>query len=113
MRHQVKGRVTMKSQALRKTLTVGAMAMLLSASIAVAGEDAPQARTDRAAAHPAPRSQIARKNVSFQTERTDSWLCNHVSVFFCSNLFPTLGSSPTTNAPAASALVVPDRSRHD
>lgn len=59
----------------------------------------------RSASTPAP----ARRVVAFETEKTDSWLCNYVSVFFCSDLIPPLntGSSTTNNA----ASRVPDRSR--
>jgi hypothetical protein len=58
---------------------------------------------ERAAASP------SRRVVAFQTDRTDSWLCNNVSVFFCTSLIPSLstGSSTTNNA----ASQVPDRSR--
>jgi hypothetical protein len=37
------------------------------------------------------------------TTVTDSWLCSHVSVFFCP-IFPTLGASA---APAQSQVVKP------
>jgi hypothetical protein len=95
----------MKSQKLRKLMTAGLMASILSCALALGEERA----TPRPAAQPAAHPRTERRQVDFKTERTDSWLCAHVSVFFCSNLFPTLGS---TNANTSQTSSVPDRSRH-
>jgi hypothetical protein len=55
----------------------------------------------------APR--VNQKVVVFKTDRTDSWLCNNVSAFFCTDLFPTL--TTTQNGAGSPASLVPDRSR--
>ncbi len=93
----------MKSQMLRKVVLTGLMASILSCGLAL-GEERPAARQQ---AQPAARGKTTRKEMSFKTEKTDSWLCNYVSVFFCSDLFPTLTPSNSTSNTAA----VPDRSR--
>jgi len=80
------------------------MASILSCGLAL-GAERPVARE---AAQPAARQKTTQKEMSFKSERTDSWLCNNVSAFFCSNLFPTLGSSSSASTPPAA---VPDRSR--
>ncbi len=95
----------MKSQVLRKMVTVSVMASILSCGLALGTEK----RTTRETAQPVARQTTVRKEVTFKSDRTDSWLCANVSAFFCSNLFPTLGSS-NDNASTASAKV-PDRSR--
>ena len=80
------------------------MASILSCGLALGAE-----RPARETAQPAARQKTTHKEMSFKSERTDSWLCNNVSAFFCSNLFPTLGSS---SGGASSPLpAVPDRSR--
>jgi len=94
----------MKSQVLRKVVLTGLMASILSCGLAL-GDEKPAARQQ---AQPAAREKTVRKQMNFKTDKTDSWLCNYVSVFFCSDLFPTL--SPSNNTAAAAA--VPDRSRH-
>ena len=55
------------------------------------------------------RANQNQKAIAFKTERTDSWLCENVSVFFCSDLFPRLNT--TQNGPGTPASLVPDRSR--
>ena len=39
------------------------------------------------------RVQTSRKAEAFRSEKTDSWLCNYVSAFFCS-VYPTLTPEP-------------------
>jgi hypothetical protein len=95
----------MKSQMLRKIATTGLMASILSSGLAL-GAERPAARES---AQPVARQKTERKETAFKSERTDSWLCNNVSVFFCSNLFPTVGSANSASATPA----VPNRSRHD
>ncbi len=95
----------MKSQALGKIVKTSLVASILSCGLALGAE-----KPARETAQPAARQKTTQKEMSFKSERTDSWLCNNVSAFFCSNLFPTLGSS---NSSASSQLpAVPDRSRH-
>ncbi len=100
---KVKKGVPMKSQTLGKIVTTSVLAAILSCGLAL-GADKPARET----AQPAARQKTTKKEMSFKSERTDSWLCNNVSAFFCTNLFPTLGSSSS----ASSQLpAVPDRSR--
>src|SRR5262245_15631660 len=54
------------------------------------------------------RGTQTRKSEKFRTEKTDSWLCNYVSAFFCTSTYPTLTTSP--EAPANPA--VPYRGRN-
>ena len=94
----------MKSQTLSKIVKTSVMASILTCGLALAAE-----KPARETAQPAARQKTTQKETSFKSERTDSWLCNNVSAFFCSNLFPTLGSSSSS---ASSQLpAVPDRSR--
>ena len=93
----------MKSQTLAKIVKTSVMASILSCGLALGAE-----KPAREAAQPAARQNTTQKEMSFKSERTDSWLCNNVSAFFCSNLFPTLGSSSSASTTTAA---VPDRSR--
>ena len=95
----------MRSQTLGKIVTTGVMASILSCAVAL-GAERPVARE---AAQPAARQKTTEKDMSFKSDRTDSWLCNNVSAFFCSNLFPTLGSSSSSGSSPQPG--VPDRSR--
>ncbi len=83
-------------------------ASMLTAGTAVAEsgvklESRARVQTVRARTAPAP----ARRVIAFQTARTDSWLCNYVSVFFCSDVIPQLN----TTTPNELTSRVPDRSR--
>jgi hypothetical protein len=100
----VKRGVPMKSQTLVKIVTTSVLAAILSCGLAL-GADKPARET----AQPAARQKTTQKEMSFKSERTDSWLCNNVSAFFCTNLFPTLGSSGSSTSSQLPA--VPDRSR--
>lgn len=93
----------MKPEALFKMMLAGLVAFPSSGSIALARDGI--RTTARAPARSAARVEAARKSVQFQTGNTDSWLCAHVSPFFCSNLFPTLSSGGNSTSK------VPDRSR--
>jgi hypothetical protein len=86
----------------RKTVLIGILAgfvfSLLSAGVAMgagAEGNVRMSRIERAAAIESRRAE-SRKTETFRTEKTDSWLCNYVSPFFCTSLFPTLSSSPNT-----------------
>jgi hypothetical protein len=95
----------MRTKTISKGLLAGLVFSLLSASVstgAVAEGNVRMSRIERAASVESRRA-TSRKTESFRTEKTDSWLCNNVSAFFCTNLFPTLSSpeapkSPTTPA---------------
>jgi hypothetical protein len=88
----------------RKKVSTGIMAglvfSLLSAGVATgagAEGNVRMSRIEKAAAIESRRA-VSRKAETFRTEKTDSWLCNYVSPFFCTSLFPTLSSSPSTPA---------------
>jgi hypothetical protein len=95
----------MRSQAVGKIVKTGVLTAILSCGLALGAE-----KPARETAQPAARQKTTRKEMSFKSERTDSWLCNNVSAFFCTNLFPTLGSSSSSSSSQLPA--VPDRSRH-
>lgn len=95
----------MKSQAIKSALA-GLLISALSIGIALAGEARPT-REVRSKARSAQADSP--KVLQFRTDKTDSWLCQHVSAFFCTDLFPTLVTRPDS-APAPSGAV-PDRSR--
>ncbi len=100
----------MKSKAVSKGILAGLVFSLLSAGVsmgAVAEGNVRMSRIERAATVTSRRSE-SRRAESFRSEKTDSWLCNNVSAFFCSNLFPTLGS---TSSASTTTTAVPDRSR--
>jgi len=40
------------------------------------------------------RQVQTRKTETFRSEKTDSWLCNYVSAFFCTSVYPTLTTAP-------------------
>lgn len=97
----------MKPEAFFKMMLAGLVASLLSGSIALARDGIRTTARAPARSASAARVEAARQSVQFQTGNTDSWLCTHVSPFFCSNLFPTLSPSAGENATSK----VPDRSR--
>ena len=88
----------MKRKAVSKGILAGLVFSLLSAGVstgAVAEGNVRMSRIERAATVTSRRAE-SRKAESFRTEKTDSWLCNNVSAFFCTSLFPTLSTSPDT-----------------
>ena len=85
-----------------------AAGILASILLAGSGQGA-ESRARVAANSDRPQQTRNQRTVSFKTERSDSWLCQNVSVFFCTDLFPSLNTTPTVNGSAAS--LVPDRSR--
>jgi hypothetical protein len=93
----------------RKWLRDLGFALLLSMGIAL-----PAAGAERTPVQPAERAEQAAqpaqqpRTVPFQSEKTDSWLCNYVSPFFC-NLIPTV---TVTNPPQNSNSKSSERGRH-
>ena len=86
----------------RKTVSTGILAglvfSLLSAGVSMgagAAGNERMSRIERAATIESRRAE-SRKAETLRTEKTDSWLCDHVSPFFCTSLFPTLSPSPNT-----------------
>ena len=69
----------MKSQALGKIVKTSLVASILFCGLALGAE-----KPARETAQPAARQKTTQKEMSFKSERTDSWLCNNVSAFFCS-----------------------------
>lgn len=88
----------------RKSWTAAILASMLLVASAVGAET--RARVAPSGRSPQPANQ---KVVTFKTERTDSWLCNNISVFFCADVFPKL--TTTQNGAGSPASLVPDRSR--
>jgi hypothetical protein len=100
----------MKTKATAKAILAGLLFSLLSASASMAAGAEGNVRMSRVekAGAVASRATAARRIETFRSEKTDSWLCLHVSPFFCNGLFPTL---PTTSDPPK-APAQPDRGRH-
>jgi hypothetical protein len=89
---------TMKRKTVTTSILAGLVFSLLSAGVAMgagAEGNVRMSRIERVAAIESRRAE-SRKTETFRTEKTDSWLCNYVSPFFCTSLFPTLSSSPNT-----------------
>jgi hypothetical protein len=89
----------MKGKAVSKGILAGLVFSLLSAGVsmgAVAEGNVRMSRIERAATVTSRRAE-SRRAETFRTEKTDSWLCNYVSPFFCT-VFPTLSSSPSPDA---------------
>ncbi len=86
----------MKSRALTTAIAAGLLFSLLSASVSMAAGaegNVRMSRIERADAVSS-RTTAARRVETFRSEKTDSWLCAYVSPFFCTNLFPTLTTTP-------------------
>jgi len=98
----------MKSRRVSISIVGGLVFSFLSAGFAIAGgaegNERMSSKIERAA-QVQERSHTARKTETFRTEKTDSWLCNYVSPFFCSSLYPSL-------APAAPSPSTPVRGRN-
>jgi hypothetical protein len=74
----------------KRTLATGLISSALFAGAAFGADNRMQAQrsvTNRRLVAESPRV------VGFKTERTDSWLCEYVSPFFCSTI-PTVVASP-------------------
>lgn len=83
----------MKSHGGFKAVVAGLTLSLVGAATGLAASS-PPTRTTAARVSPASSRSEAKKTVAFKTDKTDSWLCNYVSPFFCTSLFPTLDSHP-------------------
>lgn len=91
----------MKSRRVSIGIVGGLVFSFISAGFAIAGGAEGNERMSKIerATQVQERSHTARKSETFRTEKTDSWLCNYVSPFFCSSLYPSLTPAP---APAPS-----------
>ncbi|HKA37745.1 MAG TPA: hypothetical protein VKH43_13050 [Thermoanaerobaculia bacterium] len=99
----------MKSRRASISIVGGLVFSFLSAGVAMAGAGGNErmSRIERADQVQARRTQT-RKEEKFRSEKTDSWLCNYVSAFFCTSAFPTLSTAPEPPANPA----VPYRGRN-
>lgn len=70
----------MSPRSLARSLLLGSALMILAGGVAEANE--PRTRTSSART-PQSGPRESRDVVPFKTERTDSWLCQNVSAFFC------------------------------
>jgi hypothetical protein len=96
---------TMKRKTVSTGILAGLVFSLLSAGVAMgagAEGNVRMSRIERAASVQSRRAE-SRKMETFRTEKTDSWLCNYVSPFFCTSLFPTLPSPNTPQTPSTPA----------
>jgi hypothetical protein len=87
----------MKTKSVSTSILAGLLLSLLSAGAATAantGGNVRMSRIERANAVASKRAE-ARRSEAFKSEKTDSWLCNYVSPFFCNDLIPTLPTTPT------------------
>jgi hypothetical protein len=91
----------MKSRRASISIVGGLVFSFLSAGFAIAGGAEGNERMSKIvrAAQVQERSHTARKSETFRTEKTDSWLCNYVSAFFCST-YPTLTTTPDPTTPS-------------
>jgi hypothetical protein len=95
----------MKRNPVSMGILTGLVFSLLSAGVAMgagAEGNVRMSRIEKASAVDSRRA-VSRKTETFRTEKTDSWLCNYVSPFFCTSLFPTLPTSPNTPSPSTPA----------
>ncbi len=85
----------MKSKANLTAVVAGLLFSLLSAQVTMAAAEGNvrMSRIERAQAV-ASRAAAPRRLETFKSEKTDSWLCAHVSPFFCTDLFPKLTTTP-------------------
>jgi hypothetical protein len=88
----------MEPKTTAKVILSGLLFSLLSATVSMAAGAEGNVRMSRVERAQAVQSRPAapRRVKTFRSEKTDSWLCVHVSPFFCTGLFPTL---PTTSDP--------------
>jgi len=79
-----------------KLILSGLLFSLLSATVSTAADAEGNVRMSRIEKAGAEQSRAAapRRIETFHSEKTDSWLCVHVSPFFCTGLFPTLPTTP-------------------
>jgi hypothetical protein len=101
-----KGReAAMKPKDVSKGILIGLVFSLLSASVSMgagAEGNVTMSRIERAGSVQSQQT-ASRRNEPFRSGKTDSWLCNNVSSFFCANLFPTLSSPDAPKSPSTPA----------
>lgn len=92
----------MKSRKASIGIIGGLVFSFLSAGVASAAGAAGNERTSKIerAGQVEQRQTQTRKSDTFRSEKTDSWLCNYVSAFFCTNVYPTLTTAPEPPASA-------------
>ncbi|HEY3171565.1 MAG TPA: hypothetical protein VGK86_03220 [Thermoanaerobaculia bacterium] len=79
------------------TLTAGLLGSALLAGVALGAEGRMQTQRPVATrSAPVPHGRV----VGFKPERTDSWLCEYVSPFFCGYV-PTVTAAPQPSATTA------------
>ena len=94
----------MKSRKASIGIIGGLVFSFIFAGVATAAGAAENERTSKIerAAQVQSRQAQSRKVETFRSEKTDSWLCNYVSAFFCTNVYPTLTTAP--DPPAATPV---------
>lgn len=76
----------------KKSIGVGLLASTLFAGVGLAADVRMQAQRRSSSVRPqAERGRV----VEFKTDRTDSWLCENVSPFFCPTI-PTVVATPAS-----------------
>ena len=92
----------MRSRRVSTGILAGLVFSLLSASVsmgAVAEGNVRMSRIEKSGQVQS-RQTTSRKSESFRSEKTDSWLCNYVSSFFCTSAYPTLSQPDTPTSPS-------------
>ena len=79
----------MRPRKLKRMMLTGAMISLMSFSAAASGAERASARVSR------PNAQETRRVVPFRSDKTDSWMCNNVSSFWCQEGRATQAPPPT------------------
>ena len=80
----------------KRSIAAGVLGSILFAGAAFGAENRMEAQRRVANARPA-QSERGRV-VDFKPERTDSWLCENVSPFFCNYVPSVAASQPTTSS---------------
>ncbi len=87
-----------KGNRLKRSMAAGVLGSLLLAGVAFGSESRMQSQRRVSNARPAQAERG--RVVEFKSERTDSWLCENVSPFFCTYV-PSVASSQSA-APSSS-----------
>ncbi|MBC8647275.1 MAG: hypothetical protein H7X85_08940 [Thermoanaerobaculia bacterium] len=80
----------MRPSKLKRMMLTGAMVSLMSFSAAY-GAERTSSRVSR------PNAQETGRVVPFRSDKTDSWMCNNVSSFWCQEGRATQAPPPSTN----------------
>jgi hypothetical protein len=84
----------MKARKLKRMVLLGALVSVMSVPALVGEERATGSRVTR----PPATSQESRRVVPFKTDKTDSWMCQNVSAFWCqSDRAQSTPSNPPSN----------------